>query len=237
MASPSDHAAGSLGSSRYARTLVERTEASADPATTLCQLAVATLRMSGAGLSLGRRDGLELVAVSDERSERIGAMEEAVGDGPCVAAFRSSARREGPDLLAGTEWPVFSHEAARSGVRAAFGFPLMAGDTCFGSMNLYRDEPGTLTDGELADAIVVGEVSGDLVLTWQAAAAAGSVAWQFRRFFDDRVAVHQAVGRISVQADVTIADAHALLRAYAFAHDRSVLGVAAEVAAGTLRLR
>jgi hypothetical protein len=47
--------------------------------------------------------------------------------------------------------------------------------------------------------------------------------------------VHQAVGRVSVQARVPVDDAMALLRAHAFAHDRTLSEVATDVLAGRLR--
>jgi hypothetical protein len=47
--------------------------------------------------------------------------------------------------------------------------------------------------------------------------------------------VHQAAGKVSVQADVAIDDALALLRAYAFANNRPVNDVAADVVGRSLR--
>jgi hypothetical protein len=50
-----------------------------------------------------------------------------------------------------------------------------------------------------------------------------------------RVVVHQAAGRVSVQARVAVGDALALMRAHAFAHGHTLSDVANEVLAGTLR--
>jgi hypothetical protein len=50
-----------------------------------------------------------------------------------------------------------------------------------------------------------------------------------------RVVVHQAAGRVSVQAVVTVGDALALMGAHAFAHDRTILEVANDVLSGALR--
>jgi AmiR/NasT family two-component response regulator len=48
--------------------------------------------------------------------------------------------------------------------------------------------------------------------------------------------VHQATGIVSVHADVSVDDAQALLRAYAFAESRPISEVAGDVVAGRLRL-
>jgi hypothetical protein len=73
------------------------------------------------------------------------------------------------------------------------------------------------------------------VLTWQADAPPGMVAWQLEQAPIHRVEVHHATGTISVQAGVSLADALVLLRAYSFSYDRPIGDVAAEVAAGRLR--
>ena len=52
---------------------------------------------------------------------------------------------------------------------------------------------------------------------------------------DRRAEVHQAAGMASVQLGVSVMDALARLRAYAFVHDRGVAEVAADVVARRLR--
>ncbi|HEY5172431.1 MAG TPA: ANTAR domain-containing protein, partial [Acidimicrobiia bacterium] len=63
----------------------------------------------------------------------------------------------------------------------------------------------------------------------------GTVAWQLEQVPNHRMQVHQATGRISVQAGVSLADALVLLRAYSFSRDRPISDVAADVGSGLLR--
>ena len=107
---------------------------------------------------------------------------------------------------------------------------------CIGALNLYHDRPGALSDDQVADALVVAQFASRAVLAWQADAPPGTVAWQLEQAPNHGVEVHQATGRISVQAGVSLDDALVLLRAYAFSHDRPIADVAADVAAGRLRL-
>jgi hypothetical protein len=107
---------------------------------------------------------------------------------------------------------------------------------CIGALNLYHDHPGALTDNQVADALVVATFASRSVLAWQADAPPGTLAWQLERAPQHKVEVHQASGRISVQVGVSLEDALVLLRAYAFSHDRPIIDVAADVAAGRLRL-
>jgi GAF domain len=187
--------------------------------------------MSG-GQSLG------FLGVSDPVAEAVEQVEYTLGEGPCVAAFQTKVPVFDADLAAEdtARWPEFRRAALAAGVRAAFGFPLLVGPICIGAMNLYHDQPGALTDEQVAAALVIAQFAGRSVLAWQADAPPGTVAWQLEQVPSHGVEVHQATGRISVQVGVSLDDALVLLRAYAFSHDRPISDVAAEVASGHLRL-
>ena len=73
-------------------------------------------------------------------------------------------------------WISFSPPAVASGARAVFGFPLHVGAVRLGALNLYRDEPGSLTDDQHADALVMAEVAAHEVLAMQADAPSGALA-------------------------------------------------------------
>ena len=132
-------------------------------------------------------------------------------------------------------WPEFRRGALAAGVRAAFGFPLLVDWICIGALNLYHDESGALTETQIGDALVVARLASRTLLAWQADAPPGTVAWQLEAVPNHRMEVHQATGRISVQAGISVADALVLLRAYAFAEDRPISEVAAAVGRRTLR--
>jgi GAF domain len=187
--------------------------------------------MSG-GRSLG------FIGVSDLVTEAVEQMQYTVGEGPCAASCRTRAPVFDPDLAdEGTaRWPEFRQGALAAGVHAAFGFPLLIDRICIGTLNLYHGRPGALTDHQVADALVVAQFASRSVMSWQADAPPGTVAWQLEQAPNHRVEVHQATGRISVQADVSLDDALVLLRAYSFSHDSPINDVAVEVAAGRLRL-
>ena len=76
-----------------------------------------------------------------------------------------------------------------------------------------------------------------LVLALQAKAVPGKLPHEMDHVETLRVQVHQASGMLSEQLDIDIADAFAQIRAHAYAEGRSVNDVAAEVVAGTLRIR
>jgi len=210
-----------------------------DPASSLCLACVDVLGVSGAGLVLmsGGRS-VDLVGVSDRVSEAVEQMEYMFGEGPCVSACRTKVPVFDADLADDgvVRWPEFRRGALGAGVRAAFGFPLLVNRICIGALNLYQDRAGALTDDQVADALVVAQFATRSVIGWQADAPPGTVAWQLAQTPGRGVEVHQATGRISVQAGVSLDDALVLLRAYSFSHDRPISEIAADVAAGRLRL-
>jgi hypothetical protein len=223
----------------FAKIVASRHEQHVDPARSVCLAAVDVLGVSGAGLVLmSGAESLDFIGVSDGISEAVEQMEYTLGEGPCVSAFRSKMPVFDADLAdeEKARWPAFRRGALAAGIRSAFGFPLLIERICIGALNLYHDQPGALTDAQVADALVVATFAGRSVLAWQADAPPGALAWQLERAPNHKVEIHQATGRVSVQLGVSLDDALVVLRAYAFSHDRPISDVAADIAAGRLRL-
>jgi GAF domain-containing protein len=205
---------------------------------TLCASSAEIARVDGAGVVLIMRgNALGTVCSSNATVEAVEEVQYSLGEGPCLEAFRTKAPVLVPDLAADdvVRFPGFREGALEAGVRAAFGFPILVGSVCIGALNLYQHRAGTLSTDQFADALVVAHVAGRTVLEWQSVAGNGSLARQLEHLPSNRAVVHQAAGIVSVQAATTVDDALALLRAYAFSHNRPINEVAAEVVSGALR--
>jgi len=229
---------GPLKLERFARVVAARTRQNHDPVISLCLACAEIVGVTGAGLILmSGASSLGFVGVSDRVTEAVEQVEFTLGEGPCVTACRTRTPVFDADLAdeGVVSWPEFRRGALAAGVRAAFGFPVLVDRTCIGSLNLYRDRSGALTEGQIADALVVARFAGRTLMGWQADAPPGSVPWQLENVPTHRIEVHQATGRIAVQAAISVEDALVLLRAYAFSHDRLISDFAADVAAGRLR--
>ena len=228
---------GRLGPQRFAQVVAARAE-DHDPASSLCLACADVLDVTGAGLMLvsGERS-LGCVGVSDQVTAAVEQVEYTLGEGPCITAYRTRTPAFDHDLADEEiiQWPEFRRGALEAGVRAAFGFPLLVDRICIGALNLYRDQSGELTDDQIDDAVVAARLASRTLLSWQADAPPGTVAWQLEQVPNHRMEVHQATGRISVQAGIPVADALVLLRAYAFSRDRPISDVAADVGAGRVR--
>lgn len=223
---------------RRARVASELTAANTQHSDSLCEVAARLVGVSAAGVVLvsGGR-ALGNVCVSDATARAVEDVQYMLGEGPCVDACAARAPVLVPDLANPSlvRWPGFRDAAQSHGVRAAFGFPLLIETVCIGALNLYCDEPGPLAREQMADAAAVADAAGRIVLNWQSVAGPGSLAWQLEQLPEHRAVVHQATGMVSVQAAVSVDDALVLLRAYAFAEDRAIADVAAEVVGGALR--
>src|SRR5690606_23704182 len=93
-----------------------------------------------------------------------------------------------------------------------------------------------LTDDEHVDAVTVARVAFELVLDAQAGRPVDDLDAMFLASGHDEVAIHQASGMVSVQLGIAVAAALSVLRAHAFAEDRSLRDVAVDVVAHRLRL-
>lgn len=185
----------------------------------------------GVGLALLSSDGTpEPTYVSDSRSRLIEDLQFTLGEGPCVEAAASGSPVLLDDVRAVSDatyrWPAFIKEVESSDVRAVFAFPVRIGAIALGTLDLYRNNPGTLSSQELAAALKSVDQIASVLLDLGAAGGDGVSEPSYR------MVVHQAAGMIMVQTGTNIAAALARLRATAFSEDVSINDLAADVVSG-----
>ncbi|OLB77019.1 MAG: hypothetical protein AUI14_17410 [Actinobacteria bacterium 13_2_20CM_2_71_6] len=180
----------------------------------------------------------ETMYASDRVAAELEELALTLGEGPGVDAFTGGpalvADLTAPDFLA--RWPVFAPAALDAGVRAVFALPLQVGGIRLGVLDLYRAEPGELDRERLADALVLADTACALLLDVAPRhdRPGPNGAWP-EQAGSPHPEVHQATGMITVQLGVSLAVALIRLRAYAYAHDRRLRDVAADVVARRLR--
>lgn len=204
----------------------------------LCDVCAESTDMTGAGIMLMSDDAPRgSLCTSGKVSALIEQLQYALGEGPCVDAFRHDVPVVEPDLAEPTRvrWLAFRGPALEAGVRAVFGFPMPVGAVRLGALNLYRDRPGPLTEDQHANALVMAGVAAHAVLAIQANAPPGQLAAELEAGADFQYVVHQAAGMVSVQLDVNVGTALVQLRAHAFGNDRPLRAVAQDVVARRLR--
>ncbi|MEJ5914738.1 GAF and ANTAR domain-containing protein [Pseudokineococcus sp. 1T1Z-3] len=200
-----------------------------------------SLPVSGAGIVvMVAHQPASTVAATDSVAMGLEDLQFVLGEGPCVESSVSGRSVLVPDLLRvdADRWPAYANGALDLGARALFALPLRVGAIRLGVMDLYRESPGPLLDGDLAEALAFADAATALLLHLQAQAEAstsGDPASPFE-LHDGRAEIHQATGVIAVQTGLSLAVALVVLRSRAYALDRPVLQVAREVLAGTLNV-
>lgn len=230
---------GSSDLDRWSTELAGTSSAGASRAERVCQLCVGTLPVDGGGISVTTQNGqLATVCATDDVAARIEELQFVLGEGPCVDVVMTGSPLLVSDVLDPPKeiegrWPGFLDAAAEAGVRAIFGFPLQLGAIRVGALDLYRSEPGALTDGQVSAATMAANT---IAVSLPLHVGPG-------QFVDDqverssyRLEVHQAAGMVAVQLNVSLGEALLRLRAHAFAENVPLALVAADVVARRLRL-
>jgi hypothetical protein len=204
----------------------------------LCETAVVRLGVSGAVMTVDSSSGWsETRCATDLLGERLVELQVTVGEGPCVDARRAG----GPVLVADLDapdcqrrWPLFAPLAVESGAGALFALPLCVGAIRVGMLALHQVRAGYLEPAMLADSLAFAALSLGLLLDEQAGLR-GVAADLADSLPLHNPQLHQATGMISAQLDMAMEDAFARLRARAFADQRPLAELAADVVYRRLR--
>jgi hypothetical protein len=179
----------------------------------------------------------ETLYASDPLASELEELTLTVGEGPGIDALAGSPALGG-DLTSSesqARWPVFAPAAVDAGAKAVFALPLQVGGVRLGVMDLYRAQPGPLDVDELADALLLADTACALLLDPMSREHRPPSGRAPESAGPQHPEVHQATGMLIVQLGVSAAVALVRLRAYAYAHDRRLRDVAADVVSRRLR--
>ncbi|MFJ3383482.1 MULTISPECIES: GAF and ANTAR domain-containing protein [unclassified Curtobacterium] len=198
----------------------------------LCRPFLAVFDVSGVGVStLGAPLGSGTVCASDAVAERVDEIQLDLGEGPCWEALSIGRPVLEHDLATtqSTRWPAALEALLRAGVGAVFSFPMRVGTIPVGAVDLSVDRGHVLTADQVRGAVELTEVAARRVLrnAILEAAADGRADMAGGRY--SRREVHQATGMVAAQLDLGVADALLVLQAHAFATERTVRDVAADI--------
>jgi len=152
----------------------------------------------------GRREFRSIGATS-ELPPQLDAVQERLGEGPCLDAARKNLVVRSDDLRAESRWPGFAAEATKAGVLSTLSFQLYLAEDTMGALNLFSCEAGAFDPQ--AEAITE-------VLAAHAAMAlsAARTHSQFTSALASRDTIGQAKGMIMERFGVDALAAFDLLR-------------------------
>jgi diguanylate cyclase (GGDEF)-like protein len=121
---------------------------------------VEIMPITGAGVTLiAPNTKPRYVAASDESALRYEQLQTELGEGPCLAAYRTGEAVAVSDMVTDDRFEIFGPKAVEAGLAAVFTFPLRQGDKQLGALDLYRDRPGPLDDQAMEAAQTLADVT------------------------------------------------------------------------------
>jgi hypothetical protein len=200
----------------------------------LARAAARMLPVDGAGLSLALPSGDRIpLGGSSEDASLAERLQFTVGGGPCMASQDS-----GEPVFAMLQdlhrrWPPLADQlVSRTPYRAVAALPLSQGVAGRGAMDLYFRDQRAVSTVDVFEAMAVGELITSALseaAVWSTWAPERGPDWLHGPAAAGRTAVWEAMGKVSLALDVEASAALDLMRAAAWAGDRTVDDVAADL--------
>lgn len=141
------------------------------------------------------------------------------------------------DLMASApRWPGLAPAAIEAGIAATFAVPLHVGAVRLGLLHLVSARPRTLTGAEIGSGVDLGVIATEIALHASTLELSGGLESLLLRSFGNRDQIYQAQGMVMVDLEVGLAEALALMRAFAFAEGLTLGEVATSIVHGRVRL-
>jgi transcriptional regulator with GAF, ATPase, and Fis domain len=203
---------------------------------TLATRSVELLDVDAAGIMLAdQRGGLHVMASSAEEARLLELYELQNNEGPCLDCYRSGRPVARENLAAmRSSWPAFSEQLRRLGFHSAQALPMRLRDDTIGALNLFRLEPGRLSETDLGIGQAMAHVATVGLIQERALAASELLATQLQTALSSRVQLEQAKGVLAQRAGLPMDQAFQLMRDYARSHNRRLSDVAAQIIEGVL---
>jgi hypothetical protein len=182
-------------------------------------------------LSGGRLAGV--IASSGGRAEQLSELQNDHGEGPSTDAAASRRPVFVDDLAhtAETRWPAYRADMLSAGRRGVYAYPLQIGASALGILETQSEKPRQLAEAEVIGMAVFSQIALEWFLD-EATEPDGSLEPSLAAALDHRTEIARAQGMVMVDLDISLTDAVARLRAYAFAHDEPLIVLARRVIDG-----
>ena len=174
------------------------------------------LDVASAGLLLADPRGLlHLMTATTDRTRELELFQLQSDEGPCLDCYRTGVAVSVADLADETpRWPQFVPAAREAGFVSVHAVPMRAAGTVLGALGLFGTSVGALNDADLLVGRSLAHVA-SVAIVQERPPTTGAVLPRLRSALASRVVVEQAKGLLRELLDIPVADAFALLRAYA----------------------
>lgn len=198
-----------------------------DLLTELTERCADLLDIAAAGFLLADPLGqLRLLAATSTETRELELFQLQTEEGPCVECYATGLPVSVADLRAETaRWPRFVPAARDAGVASVHAVPMRAAGTVLGSLGLFGNRPGELSQSDLLLGQTLAHVACVAILQ-QLPPTPATVIPQLRAALTHRIVVEQAKGFLREHFDISVDEAFSLLRRYSRAHGDHLTDVA-----------
>ncbi len=203
---------------------------------TLTERVVEVSIATEAGILLADEAGdLHFMAASEERTHLLELYQLQAEEGPCQDSFATGQQVAVDDLEdERLRWPLFAPKAISVDFRSVQAVPLRLRGDVLGALNLFRTDPGGISDDDLAAVQAMADVATIGLLQQREVHRAVTTTNQLQHALHSRISIEQAKGIVSEQAHVPVDAAFELLRGHARRHNRKLSELARAVTAGEI---
>jgi len=205
--------------------------------TSLAEPILEAVPVSGVPVStIGKLLGTETLSATDDRIRRVDELQFDLSEGPCWDALEIRGPVFEPDLQGNPQhsWPAFRQAIQDEEIAAIFAFPLLVGPLRIGAIDMYRTQPGAMSDEHREQTVTLAGIISRHILRRAMFMAGQDPAAERETAFSRRI-VHQATGFVIAQLGISAEDALLLIQGQAFADGRSVNDVAGDIVGRRLR--
>lgn len=163
-----------------------------------------------ASLMMRRKDTVVTAAASDEIAARIDALEQTLGEGPCLDVLDESepAQHICADLTTGSKWPELAARiVGETEVRGMAGFRIRQDGHKVGALNVFSDTADALTETSLDQAVMLTAFASVAI----AALDRGEEAATLRRGLESNREIGKAIGLLMAVHHIDDDQAFAML--------------------------
>jgi GAF domain-containing protein len=181
------------------------------------------------GVTLRRRKRSMTVAGSSDRARELDRLEQALGDGPCLASLETMRPVVLADVYTDTRWPEFQKILVANGCRSVLGVPLALDDSQAAALNFFSSEPGVFTGAVISKAQGFADMAGRALRLALQIADARNIADDLSAAMQNRTTIDLACGVIMAQNRCSQEEAMALLTKASSHRNQKLRDLAAEV--------
>jgi transcriptional regulator with GAF, ATPase, and Fis domain len=203
---------------------------------TLATRSVELLNADAAGIMLADHNGgLRVMASSTEEAHLLELYELQNNEGPCLDCFQTGLPVMRADVPAmRSAWPAFTQELRQLSFQSAQALPMRLREETIGALNLFRTEPGPLSETDLGIGQAMAHLATVGLIKERALAASERLATQLQTALNSRVQLEQAKGVLAQRTGLPMDQAFQLMRTYARSHNRRLSDIAAPIITGAL---